>query len=74
LTFDDGPKTSRLPRLLDVLRKHSVHGTFFSLGQSIAAYPSLVKRTHAEGHEHANHTWTHDILDCLEKTTTLSGS
>ncbi len=66
LTFDDGPKPDRLPPLLDVLKKHSVRGTFFSVGQNVSAHPKLVERTRAEGHEHANHTWTHDLLDCLE--------
>ncbi|MGW5939952.1 polysaccharide deacetylase family protein [Streptomyces celluloflavus] len=62
LTFDAGP-SENTPRLLDILKQEKVHATFFMLGKNhIADRPAEVKRIDAEGHELANHTWSHQIL------------
>ncbi|MEU1668857.1 polysaccharide deacetylase family protein [Streptomyces sparsogenes] len=62
LTFDAGP-SENTPRLLDILKKEHAHATFFMLGKNhVLKYPDLVRRIAAEGHELANHTWTHKIL------------
>jgi peptidoglycan/xylan/chitin deacetylase (PgdA/CDA1 family) len=58
LTFDDGP-SSHTPAVLDILRRENVRATFFMLGQQVGGYASLVQRMMAEGHELANHTWSH---------------
>jgi polysaccharide deacetylase family protein (PEP-CTERM system associated) len=46
-------------RLLDLLAKHSVNATFFTLGWVAKRYPSLVRRIVAEGHELASHGYGH---------------
>lgn len=58
LTFDDylGDKVYKL---LDVLEKHEVRGTFFLIGNSIEGYSQVLKDLIARGHEAANHTWDH---------------
>ncbi|MFE6164613.1 polysaccharide deacetylase family protein [Streptomyces sp. NPDC056486] len=62
LTFDAGPSENS-PRLLDILKEEKVPATFFLLGKNhIAEHPGLVKRMEDEGHEVANHTWSHKIL------------
>ncbi|WP_411143322.1 polysaccharide deacetylase family protein [Streptomyces sp. x-80] len=62
LTFDAGP-SENTPRLLDILKQEKVHATFFMLGKNhVADRPAEVKRIDAEGHELANHTWSHQIL------------
>ncbi|ADB53806.1 polysaccharide deacetylase family protein [Conexibacter woesei] len=58
LTFDDGP-SALTPNFLDVLRSKGVKGTFFMIGQQVAPNASLVRRMLAEGHELADHTWSH---------------
>jgi peptidoglycan/xylan/chitin deacetylase (PgdA/CDA1 family) len=65
LTFDDGPSTWT-EQLLEVMREHDAHATFFVVGESAAARPELVQRIAAEGHEVGNHTWSHPSLarDC----------
>ena len=63
LTFDDGPDGVVTPQLLDVLRKHRVHATFFVVGHMIAKYPHIVKRIIDDGHAIANHSWAHYRLD-----------
>ena len=59
MTFDDGPHAKNTPKLLDLLAEKHIKGTFFVLGENAARQPELVKRIAAEGHEIANHTWTH---------------
>ncbi|WP_275463948.1 polysaccharide deacetylase family protein [Streptomyces noursei] len=62
LTFDAGP-SENTNRLLDILKENKAHATFFMLGKNhIAERPAEVKRIDAEGHELANHTWSHKIL------------
>lgn len=62
LTFDDGPNATWTPRLLDVLAKYDVRGTFFLLGGRAAAQPELVRRMAAAGHTIGNHSWSHPNL------------
>lgn len=61
LTFDDGPG-AYTQRLLDGLAKRNVKVTFFALGQCAASYPNTLRRAFAEGHEIAQHTYTHTTL------------
>ncbi|WP_374523140.1 polysaccharide deacetylase family protein [Streptomyces malaysiensis] len=62
LTFDAGP-SGNTPRLLKILKREHVHATFFMLGKNhIVKHPDLVRRIADEGHELANHTWSHKIL------------
>jgi peptidoglycan/xylan/chitin deacetylase (PgdA/CDA1 family) len=61
LTFDDGPGPST-PAVLDALREHDAHATFFVLGRQVDAHPELVRRILADGHELASHGYDHGIL------------
>jgi peptidoglycan-N-acetylglucosamine deacetylase len=65
LTFDDGPDPVDTPKLLDLLREKGVKATFFVIGKRADQYPEIVRRTCAEGHLVANHTWSHDSLFCF---------
>jgi cellulose synthase/poly-beta-1,6-N-acetylglucosamine synthase-like glycosyltransferase/peptidoglycan/xylan/chitin deacetylase (PgdA/CDA1 family) len=62
LTFEDGPDPHWTPRILDVLREHDAHATFFMLGSQAAAHPGLVRRVAAEGHEIGSHGYSHADL------------
>ncbi|MCB1208403.1 MAG: polysaccharide deacetylase family protein [Verrucomicrobiales bacterium] len=62
LTFDDGPHPVNTPAILDWLREHKLHATFFVLGENVVRYPALVKRIVAEGHQIGNHSWSHPSL------------
>ncbi len=59
LTFDDGPSAKLTPKLLDLLAAHHIKATFFLIGQNAAEYPEIVAREAREGHEVANHSWSH---------------
>ncbi|TJZ42894.1 glycosyltransferase [Streptomyces piniterrae] len=58
LTYDGGPDPVWTPRLLDLLRKHHAHATFFVRGAEAAQYPDLVRRIQADGHEIGSNTYT----------------
>ena len=62
MTFDDGPHVENTPRLLDMLKQRGIKATFFVVGQCAAEYPDIMKRIVAEGHEIANHSWSHPQL------------
>ena len=59
VTFDDGPDPRWTPRILEILREYHARATFFVIGSVAAQYPDLLRRMYAEGHEVANHTYTH---------------
>ncbi len=65
LTFDDGPHGSLTPRLLDALAKRRVKATFYVIGRNVETHPDIARRIVAEGHEIANHTWSHPSLSGL---------
>jgi peptidoglycan/xylan/chitin deacetylase (PgdA/CDA1 family) len=59
LTFDDGPDPKTTPAILDALKAQCVEATFFAIGKQADAYPDVLKREAAEGHNVAYHTYTH---------------
>jgi peptidoglycan/xylan/chitin deacetylase (PgdA/CDA1 family) len=78
LTYDDGPNTAWTPALLELLAKHGVHATFFSIGHYAREQPALLREVAAAGHAIGNHTYTHvtmpfhtdeTIRDELRRTT-----
>lgn len=62
ITFDDGPHGTLTPQLLDMLRQRNIKATFFCVGQCVQTYPDIARRIVAEGHEIANHSWSHKLL------------
>ncbi len=62
LTFDDGPNATLTPKLLDLLAARHLKATFFVVGQNAAEFPDILKRAVREGHEIANHSWSHPNL------------
>lgn len=67
LTFDDGPDDKYTSDILDILKKYNVKATFFVVGENIEKNHDLLIRELNEGHEIANHTYTHpDLKGCGE--------
>src|SRR5947199_6796404 len=62
MTFDDGPSATLTPKLLDILAAHHIKVTFFVLGEMVAEHPEILARAAREGHEIANHSWSHPNL------------
>ena len=70
LTFDDGPDRRSTPFILDVLARHSVRCTMFTLGHMVAADPELARDIVDAGHELAVHGWDHRLLTLRGPTAT----
>jgi peptidoglycan/xylan/chitin deacetylase (PgdA/CDA1 family) len=62
MTFDDGPSATLTPKLLDLLAARHIKATFFVIGENVAEHPEIVARAAREGHEIANHSWSHPNL------------
>lgn len=59
LTFDDGPHLRDTPRVLDVLAKHSVQGTFHLVGKYADKHRHLIEEVAQCGHQLALHGYRH---------------
>ena len=80
LTFDDGP-TEFTPQILDLLKKNQAKATFFCIGSQIEKYPEILERIIKEGHQVANHTFSHtnkmgflskdEVIDEISKTDSI---
>lgn len=68
LTFDDGPHPVHTPEVLDILARYNARATFFVVGYLVQRYPELVQRIVDEGHILANHTWSHENLTKLSRS------
>ena len=67
MTFDDGPCEPWTAQILDILKEHGVHASFFVVGEKAKELPHLVKRAHAEGHSIGGHTSSHRILTFMSE-------
>ena len=65
MTFDDGPDPEWTPKILDVLKREHVPGTFFLIGIQAEKFGSLTQRVYREGHEIGNHTFTHPDISSI---------
>lgn len=65
LTFDDGPKKGVTDVILDALKKHNAHATFFVLGNMAEKSPELLRRMAEEGQEIGSHSYNHPQLTKL---------
>ena len=72
LSFDDGPDPEWTPKILDILKKYNVKGTFFMIGEVAEDNIGVMQRVYREGHEIGNHTWTHpDISEISNRQVDL---
>ncbi len=74
LTFDGGPTAQYTRQILAKLRAAKVHATFFIRGQFIHGRTAMLREEIAQGHELANHSFSHPHFpptDDLRRTTRL---
>ncbi len=67
ITFDDGPDVDSTPQVLEVLKEHGVVATFFLVGNRAELYPELVRTIARQGHEIANHSFSHPRMERLSE-------
>ena len=68
------PRPAWTPQILDVLRRHHVHATFFVVGTQVAAHPALVRQILADGNQIGIHTFTHADLGTIPGLAALPGT
>lgn len=66
LTFDAGAAGENLPRILDALKVRDIRITFFITGKFAEKYPGGIRRIVSDGHELANHTYSHPDMRTLD--------
>ncbi len=59
LTFDDWGNDDSINKILYVLRKHQVNGTFFIITRNMPNNPNLLRAIAADGNEIGSHTNNH---------------
>jgi peptidoglycan/xylan/chitin deacetylase (PgdA/CDA1 family) len=62
LTFHANGDVGLATRMLDLLKQRATPVTVFAVGNWLVANPALGKRITADGHELANHTWSHQEM------------
>jgi peptidoglycan/xylan/chitin deacetylase (PgdA/CDA1 family) len=63
LTFDDGPYPSTTLKILAILAKENVQGTFFDVGHQVELNPDLLKAEYEQGNAIGNHTYSHNMAE-----------
>lgn len=59
LTFDENWGNDNTKKILDILNKYKIKGTFFVLGKWADEFPDVVKEIHNSGNEIGNHSNMH---------------
>jgi len=65
LTFDDWGTDYKMTQILDILDKYGVKATFFLRMNGVESNPNLARAIVDEGHEVANHTYSHPVITKL---------
>lgn len=65
ITFDCAWGSSDIPEILQTLKKENIKATFFIVGLWAEKYPEVVKMIAADGHDIANHGYSHLRMDTL---------
>jgi peptidoglycan/xylan/chitin deacetylase (PgdA/CDA1 family) len=68
LTFDDGPWAGQTEKILEILQRENVPGTFFELGVQAKRYPALSAKVVQAGMLVGNHTFDHALLTRMKFT------
>jgi peptidoglycan/xylan/chitin deacetylase (PgdA/CDA1 family) len=65
LTFDDGP-SRYTPKVVRILRRAGAAGTFFVVGEEVAANTAALRKVTSAGFEVGDHTQTHARMTALD--------
>ncbi|WP_119273289.1 polysaccharide deacetylase family protein [Taklimakanibacter deserti] len=62
LSFDDGPRKTTTPKILDELRAACLHATFFMVGREATKFPFVARAVAEAGHSIGSHSFSHKRL------------
>ena len=68
LSFDAAWGNEDTQQILDILKEHNIHVTFFMTGGWVENFPEDVKKIQAAGHDLANHSENHKNMSQLNDT------
>ncbi|RED61599.1 polysaccharide deacetylase family protein [Cohnella lupini] len=68
LTFDDWGTDYTVTKILDILALYDVKATFFLRAKGVEANPNLARAMIEEGHDVANHSYSHPVVTTLTPT------
>lgn len=72
LTFDAGDSAENTENILNVLKRYDIQTTMFLTGVWVEKFPELAKRIVSDGHEVANHSYSHPDFTKLSQSEILS--
>jgi polysaccharide deacetylase family sporulation protein PdaB len=72
ITFDCAWGADDIPQILEILRNENVKASFFIVGQWAEKYPDMVKSIAADGHDIANHSYSHLRMGALDRSRIIS--
>ncbi len=64
-TFDGNESSQSADLMLEILAKHHIKATFFLTGKFVNAFPEIVRKIAAGGHEIFNHSFSHPFFTAL---------
>jgi len=67
ITFDCTWGADDIPQILDTLKEADIKATFFMVGQWAEKNPEMVKEMAMEGHDLANHSYSHFRMGSLDR-------
>ncbi len=67
LTYDDGPNDPYTWRMMEVLERHGIKGTFFLIGRFVRQKPDIARALVEAGHAIGSHSWDHPNLIFISK-------
>lgn len=65
LSFDAAWGNEDTKRIMEILKKHEIHATFFMTGGWVESYPDDVKALYKAGHDLGNHSQNHKNMSQL---------
>jgi len=68
ITFDCAWGADDIPDILKTLKAQNVKATFFIIGEWAEKYPDAVKMIAADGHDVANHSYSHPKMGSLDSS------
>lgn len=66
LTFDDWGSDFKVTQILNILKEQDVKATFFLRANGVEANPNLARSIVEEGHDVANHTYSHPVITQID--------
>lgn len=72
ITFDCAWGADDIPEILNTLKEADIKATFFAVGQWAEKYPDSIRAIAADGHDVANHSYSHLRMGSIDRDRIIS--